>query len=282
MPLLLGFLCLLFLLLFGVVALAFTIDVLFHEVLPNDWIAAAIVVISGLLLVATTIVVAKSRRRGIKAVAILLAFAIPLLLLQPILQDLGRSYTRASLEAAWQELRSGLEIANLADEPISMESGGPIGLRLSFDMIVAGDASFQFFPHAESESTPPHFLESVRFERQPAPETGESKSRFEAGRTYRLVYDLVPSLLAWDRDNEAFCLRHVGTTAFWRMAGPDSAPASMKIELGGVLFESSHQSFSFEAESRARYDIKAMGEAGLAADFPLCGPKVAKQLLYEE
>lgn len=279
MPLLLAFFCLVFLLLFALTAGFFTVDVLFHEVLPNEGVATIIAAVSGLVLVMAAIITARKRESGRARVLVFLAVGFVLLLLQPILQTLGRSYTRASLDAAWAELRSGLKIANMADELIVTASGRPIGLRLSFDLTLGRAGTFQFFPHAKSEDAVPHFLEPARFERDPVPPPGQDKNRFEAGRSYRLSYDLVPTLLAWDRDKGIYCLRYPGTQEFVRMANADSAPASMKIELGSVLFAGSNQSFHFEADSQADYYIKAIGETGLTEDFSLCGSNVSQHLL---
>lgn len=108
-----------------------------------------------------------------------------------------------------------IEVWDLEDDVFLTEKGNPIGIRIQFAIRFPAPGVYSTEPFLTSAEPPRIAMQSISARERDAP--GERGFRvpesFEAGRAYRLSYDVVPSFIGYTSFQElyegkaTFCLR---------------------------------------------------------------------------
>jgi hypothetical protein len=204
----LAVLCLLFAFVYGYLGFVFTIDALFHDVVPNETAAVAIAAGGILLLIGGTVLIARSKRSY--KLFRFLALAVALLALQVFAQEAARQEVKQREQVKWADVLAGVEVSEITDEVLNGPSGAPIGVRLSFTVETAQDVTLHIGPRllVEKPRDRGAYLDLTPIRLRTAPPEQSGRRFYRRGERHRLTFDLVPSLLLWDPGVERYCLIH--------------------------------------------------------------------------
>jgi hypothetical protein len=165
---------------------------------------------------------------------------------------------------AYDQRLAATQVSEVADEPI-LSAGKPIGVRLSFSVVVPKRGYFSIVPWLYPRNERLRHLQLVsvpskwRFDARQGPELGP----FEAGRKHRLEFELYPPFLAFSAQGE-------------RCLAPASVPPPPETAAGPLLVDISETSYGApwrggrEEPTRTDYDVAAMYRAVLAEGLPAC------------
>ena len=258
----------LFIGLYLLLAQFFKIDVLFHRISDND-LAAGLIGAAGAAILLAYMAVIWRRGRRRPWLHCLVAGSL-LLALQIGAQEFARISSAERLEAHAAAVKSAIEISDISDAPLLDETGRPIGISLSFTLLSALDAELFLLPLLmpldDAGNRGGLVFANIAVRRVP-PLTAPSPN-YLADKSYRLSFDLVPRLLAWDPKTGRLCIRAAKAQRdAWIEAARASLPPGLQrfgLEISGTRFR---------GELQDRYEPRAMLEASLRKSLELCEPQ---------
>ena len=213
------------------------------------------------------------RRSHPRAPVLFVAFAVAIVILNEAPLP-GTNAERKRDERAIQ----AVEVRNLHDEVLLSAKGNPIGIRLTYEVVVpARVVAFPYLHLMWGEAVTPIF-DSMQFwgpadTIEPVPETVHTIYRiFERDRLYRLTAKRMPGFLVYDEDTQQPCLRLRANISEADIAAAIDAkgPATYAMTISLSTDGPSGSAFLAAYRTSREYDLEAMYQTIVREGYRRC------------